>query len=150
MSDLEITVNIAPESASVQTHLSIMQNIIQRMATNCSACKAWCITLVSAILVMIVDKGKPEYIYLALFPIIVFAYLDAYYLALEKAFQNSYNNFIRKLHTNTLTTEDLYAVKPMNNGFKLLAKCGKSISVWVFYIALFILVLIVRCIISNV
>lgn len=57
----------------VQTHLSIIQNVMQRMAINSSPCKTWCVT----ILVMIVDKSIVEYIYLDLFPIIVFACLDA-------------------------------------------------------------------------
>ncbi len=149
MSDLKIIVNIPPESASVQTHLSIIQSVIQRMSTNSSYCKAWCITLVSAILVIIADKSKPEYIYLALLPVVFFSYLDAYYLALEKAFQCSYNQFIIKLHANTLTTEDLYAVKPTNNNFKLLAKCYGSTSIWVFYLSLFILIFIMACIISK-
>lgn len=46
---------------------------MQRMAINSSPCKTWCVT----ILVMIVDKSIVEYIYLDLFPIIVFACLDA-------------------------------------------------------------------------
>ncbi len=94
------------ESASIQTHLGIIQNVIQRMATNSSSCKAWCVTLVSAVLVIIADKGKPEYAWIAMLPTIVFAALDAYYLALEKAFRNSYNEFISKLHSQSLTEND--------------------------------------------
>ncbi len=51
---------LTEESASVQSHLQIMQNIIQRMAMNSTSCKAWCITIVSAILVIIADKRKTE------------------------------------------------------------------------------------------
>ena len=74
-------VPLTEESASVQSHLQIMQNIIQRMATNSTSCKAWCITIVSAILVLIADKSKPELAWLALLPSFLFLSLDAYYLA---------------------------------------------------------------------
>jgi len=37
-------------SQAVQSHLSIIQSVIQRMASNSTSSKAWCITLVSAIL----------------------------------------------------------------------------------------------------
>jgi hypothetical protein len=47
------------ESASKQTHLSIIENIIQRMAKNSSASKTLCVTLVSAVLVIVADKEMP-------------------------------------------------------------------------------------------
>ena len=46
-------------SPSIQTHLGISQGVIQRMADNSTSSKAWCITIVSAILVIVADKGKP-------------------------------------------------------------------------------------------
>jgi len=48
------------ESPTVQAHLGIAQAVIQRMAANSASCKAWCITLVAAILVIVADKGKPS------------------------------------------------------------------------------------------
>lgn len=82
------------DSQAVQAHLGIMQDVIQRMASNSASCKTWCITLVSAILVVVADKGKPEYAWLALIPTVLFFALDAYYLALEKMFRLSYNNLL--------------------------------------------------------
>lgn len=140
-------VQLNMESVSVQTHLSLIQNAIQRMASNSSACKTWCITLVSAILVMIVDKGKEEYLYLGLFPIIIFAVLDIYYLGLEQVFRNAYDKFISKLHSGTLIIEDLYVVKPTDQNLYSLMKCGSSPSVWIFYLSLFILVLVMKWIV---
>ena len=75
-------------SEAVQSHLSILQSVIQRMASNSSSSKAWCITLVSAVLVIVADKGKPDYAYISFIPILLFLFLDAYYLALEKGFRN--------------------------------------------------------------
>jgi hypothetical protein len=83
MADHKKNLDIDSESPSIQTHLGILQNVIQRMASNSSACKTWCVTLVSAVLVIVADKGKPDYAWIAMLPIVVFAALDAYYLALE-------------------------------------------------------------------
>ena len=139
-----IPVKIDTESASIQTHLGILQNVIQRMAANSSSCKAWCVTLVSAVLVIIADKKNPDYAYIALLPIVIFAALDAYYLALEKAFRNSYNDFISKLHKKTLTEVDLYSVSPKGNTSTLQLESLKSFSIWGFYISLVLLTIITK------
>lgn len=146
MPEIDKVQTIDGESPSIQTHLVILQNVIQRMATNSSASKAWCVTLVSAVLVIVADKGKPDYAYIALFPAFVFAALDAYYLSLEKAFRNSYNDFSSKLHNNTLTEEDLYSVAPKGNMSSLQLASLKSFSVWGFYLSLIVLIFITKSI----
>jgi hypothetical protein len=142
MADELIEVN--PEAASIQTHLGILQNVIQRMASNSSSSKAWCITLVSAVLVIVADKGKPDYVYIAFLPTLVFAALDAYYLALEKAFRNAYNDFISKLHNKALTEADLYSVAPKGNMSALQWQSFKSFSVWGFYVSLAVLIFVTK------
>lgn len=137
---------IDPASPSIQTHLGILQNVIQRMAVNSSSSKAWCVTLVSAVLVIVADKGKPEYAYIAMLPTVVFAALDAYYLALEKAFRNSYNDFIAKLHSKVLTETDLYSVAPKGNLSYLQWESLKSFSVWGFYLSLAVLIFVTKTI----
>lgn len=139
-------IDINPDAASIQTHLGIIQNVIQRMASNSSSSKAWCVTLVSAILVIVADKGKPDYAYIALLPTLVFAALDAYYLALEKAFRNSYNEFISRLHKKSLTEADLYSIAPKGNMSKLQRDSLMSFSVWGFYISLVVLIVITKSI----
>src|SRR5207253_9922963 len=99
----ETPIKLNETSPSVQAHLGIIQNVIQRMGSNSSTCKTWCITIVAALLVVIADKNKPNVALLALFPTVLFAGLDVYYLALEKGFRHSYDNFIRKLHIQALT-----------------------------------------------
>lgn len=137
---------IDSESASIQTHLSILQNVIQRMAANSSSCKAWCVTLVAAILVIVADKGQSNYGWIALLPTLIFASLDCYYLALEKGFRKSYNSFVRKLHRKKLTESDLYSVEPTGNLSKLQFDAFKSFSVWGFYLSLSVLIVITKVI----
>jgi len=133
---------LTEESVSVQSHLQIIQAVIQRMATNSSSCKTWCITIVSAILILIADKNKPELALLALLPSILFLALDAYYLALEKAFRSSYEDFVKKLHEGELYSNDLYSVTPKGNMSKHQIESIGSFSVWGFYGALVILIVL--------
>ena len=104
--------NIDFESGAVQSYLGILQGVINRMASNCASCKTWCITLVSAMTVVIADKSNPSYIWVAMVPILLFLFLDGYYLGLEQRFRESYNMFIRKLHSGEATIEDVYIVNP--------------------------------------
>lgn len=134
-------------SHAVQSHLTITQSVIQRMSTNSASCKAWCIALVSAILVVVAQQNKPQYALVALIPIALFGILDSYYLVLEKRFRNSYNNFIDKLHKGEIIASDLYAVKPAGDSFDVWMEAVCSFSIWFFYLALVIMTLIAKSII---
>lgn len=123
-------------SQAVQSHLTILQSVIQRMANNSASSKAWCITLVSAILVIVADKGKPQYAWIAVIPTLLFLILDAYYLGLELGFRNAYNAFIKKLHSEALSANDLFVVVPQGNQLTLFALSLFSFSVWPFYLTL--------------
>lgn len=136
--------SLSEESIAVQAHLQILQAVIQRMVSNTTSCKAWCITIVSAILVLIADKGRPELAWLALVPSASFLTLDAYYLALEKAFHSSYNAFVKKLHGGHIHVEDLYAVLPKAEMSGHQIEALKSFSVWGFYSALVALVVLAK------
>lgn len=133
MPDKEVLQSLTEASPSVQTHLHIIQNVIDRMGSNSNSSKAWCITLVSAVLVIVADKGKPNLAFLALIPTVLFLALDAYYLGLEKGFRKSYELFVGKVHKGTLTASDLYSVAPKGSAFKLQLEALKSFSVWGFY-----------------
>lgn len=132
------TNSINPQA--IQSHLEITQSIIQRMAANSNSCKTWCITIVSAILVIVAEKREPKYMYIAIIPTVLFYLLNSYYLALEKAFRESYNNFIDKLHNGTLVSRDLYVVSPKGNLFRAFIKANYSFSVCSFYITLIIMI----------
>lgn len=126
------------DSSAVQSYLGILQDIITRMANNSSNCKNWCITLVSAILVIIADKNQPNYALIALIPVVLFLFLDAYYLGLEKGFRNSYNHFVHKLKKNTATTTDLFVITPPSCSqlFCNILESLRSPSIYPFYIIL--------------
>ena len=139
--------NINHESGSVQSYLEILQGVINRMATNSAGCKTWCITLVSVIIVIIADKSKPELIWIGVIPIILFLFLDSYYLGLEQRFRTVYNDFIKKIHEGSATIEDVFIINP-GTGFMInlisTFKSIISISIWPFYVLLSLMIIIVQ------
>ncbi len=134
------------DSPSVQSYLTILQGVITRMASNSSSAKSWCIALVSAIVVVIADKGDPAYVWIALVPIVLFCFLDAYYLGLERLFRDGYNAFIRKLHAGSAAIEDVFIVVPGSAGTVLRAAAAAllSLSIWPFYGLLVLTLLLVK------
>ena len=135
--------NFDPESSAVQKHLEITQGVITRMAENSRSCKLWCVTLVSAVLVLVARTENPEYALIALIPAILFLILDTYYLALERGFRDSYDAFVRKLHQEELTLSDLYSVAPSGSNLGRFTASLVSFSIWPFYPTLVLMILLV-------
>ena len=131
------------ESPEVQSRLTIMQGVIQRMAENSRSCKVWCVTLVSAILVFVARVDKPDYVLIALVPTIPFLILDAYYLTLERTFRASYNDFARKLHERSLAATDLFTVAPTGSVSRNFLPSLLSFSILPFYPTLAVMTLII-------
>jgi hypothetical protein len=77
--------------------LKIVQDIVKRMALNSFLIKGWTITLVIATLLL---KGDKYQALLAFLPILVFWYLDAYFLWIERLYRRLYD-WIRSNRLNT-------------------------------------------------
>ena len=137
------------ESSAVQTHLNIMQDVIRRMADNSRSCKVWCVTLVSATLVLVARTENAQHALIALVPAVLFLLLDTYYLALERGYRESYEVFVQKLHNNELRLSDLYMVKPCRAIPLLCWHSLPSFSIWPFYLMLTVLVLFTRLFITS-
>ena len=129
--------NININSPAVQKHVEIIQGVIQRMADNSRYCKVWCVTLVSAVLVLVARTGEPRHALIALAPAILLYLLDAYYLMLERRFRKSYNVFVGKVQAEQVSASDLYAVAPSGSATRgFLWSMFRSFSVLPFYVAL--------------
>ena len=124
------------DPSAIQAHLAMMQGVITRMAENSRSCKVWCVTLVAAVLVLVARTGEPQHALIALVPTLLFLFLDSYYLALEKAFRNSYNSFVCRLHSNKLNQTDVYKIGREGMGLPLVGRCLRSTSIWPFYLML--------------
>ena len=136
-------------SPAVQAHLTIVQGVIERMAENSRSCKIWCVTLVSATLILVARTDKPEYALIALIPAVLFLILDTYYLALERGFRGSYNEFVERLHGNKVASSDLYLIAPDGSIPRHFGASLGSFSVWPFYPTLVAMILIVWLVLGK-
>jgi len=143
---------ISYDSSAVQGYLSILQSVISRMSSNSAGCKTWCVTIISAMVVFILNKGEPTHIWIAMVPLFLFLILDSYYLGLERHFRQIYNNFIQKLHSNNVKVNDLYLLVPHEDYCSSLTStiyAFYSLSIWPFYGLIAIMLIIVRIAISG-
>ena len=135
------------DPSAIQAHLNIMQGVISRMAENSRSCKVWCVTLVAAVLVLSARTGEPRHALIALAPTALFLFLDLYYLALEKAFRDSYKCFVCKLHLDKLARTDVYKIERKGMLLLLMGKCLGSFSIWFFYLLVAATVVLARLLI---
>lgn len=99
--------NIAMED--VRQYLQMLQDIINRMAANSSNCKAWVITIFTAMAALMIGvEVMRQWIWIILFPIALFYFLDAYYLGLENDFRNLEASFIKKLRASEDCSTSVY------------------------------------------
>jgi hypothetical protein len=132
------------DSSAVQAHAEILQRVIGRMATNSTSCKAWCLTLVSAILVLVAGKGNQNNALIAQIPTALFFVLDGYYLALEREFIGSYNDFVKGVHHGTLKPNDFYSVEPPPEMLRKVICAMARFATWPFYVTLGVVILVIR------
>jgi hypothetical protein len=130
--------------------LNVLQSIISRMAANSSNCKLWCVTLLSAVLVLFlssdIDLGINKIV--VLIPIIPFMFLDAFYLGLERHFVKQYNE---EFENNKKPYEEDVMAIVKNKGMERIKSTVQAIisfSVWGFYLVLFLTISIVLFIID--
>jgi len=67
--------------------LKIIQDIIKRMAFNSFMLKGWAVTLVVATLLL---KGDKYQVLIAFIPLVIFWFLDAYFLQQERLYRELY------------------------------------------------------------
>jgi len=73
-------------------HLEFIQNVITRMNKNSFLIKGWAITIVSAILAIYASTKNCYFVLSAIFPTVIFWFLDTYYLTQERKFRGLYND----------------------------------------------------------
>lgn len=68
--------------------ISLIQEIIKRMASNSFMIKGWAVTLIVATLLL---KGNKHQVLIAFIPLLVFWFLDAYFLWQERLYRKLYD-----------------------------------------------------------
>jgi hypothetical protein len=126
-----------------QTHINTLQSIISRHANYSLNCKTWCITMTSALSVLLFEKRQCLNIIVILFPVIVFFLLDCYYLGLERLFKDIYEEFICKLDKNTRIEDDIIINSKSKNKFKYFLRGFISLSTTPIYLLIGVFVYLV-------
>ena len=73
-------------------HMEFIQNVITRMNTNSFHIKGWSIVIASALLAIYASTKDNYFFLVAVFPTLIFWFLDAYYLNQERKFRGLYND----------------------------------------------------------
>ena len=89
------------ENENKLKHLEMIQGIINRMASNSFALKGWAVTLVAGIFALASKDSDKIYFLIAYVPIVVFWFLDSYYLLQERLFRSLYGK-VRQLPENKI------------------------------------------------
>jgi len=75
-----------------QSHLEMIQGIVNRLSHNSFLLKGWTVILVSALFALAAKDKNALFIYLAYFPCIAFWCLDGYFLWQERLFRALYDH----------------------------------------------------------
>ena len=148
-------------------YLMMLQDIINRMASNSSNCKTWLVTIVAAFWAIGYNINDFDYwLLLAIAPICIFWYLDAYYLNIERGLRNREQRFINILKGVNLWDEDESTIKTNEDAifvFKTLNKTAdiKNLgyvktgcmlfnkSVWPIYVFMLVVVVLITVITNG-
>lgn len=126
-----------PTEKQLQAHiacLTIIQSIIARMAGYSSNLKNFALTSAVAIVIFGLDKRTPEMWYAALAAVALFMFLDAYYLAQERAFRGIYNAVSRQEWSEAFRFEIVHP----GVSFLQVVDALRSASVWLFYVPMLV------------
>lgn len=98
--------------ATIIAHIEMLQGIIDRMARNCAACKNWSIMILSAILAFYFEEHGQHGMSLRIgyIPIMLFLFLDCYYLGKERSIIKKQNVFMDKVNKGCDISTDLFTL----------------------------------------
>lgn len=117
-------------SEDVRQHLSFIQGVITRMNSNSFSMKGWMVAIVSALCAVYASNSQTEaayvYIIAAIIADVLFCFLDAYYLKMEKEYRELYTKVIE----NPVATD--FNMDASDHKVRLW-EAIKSPSVWILY-----------------
>lgn len=73
-------------------HLELIQGVINRMASNSFKLKGWAVTLATGIFALASKDTDKMYFLITYVPVVVFWFLDSYYLLQERLYRGLYDN----------------------------------------------------------
>lgn len=130
-------------------YISLLQENITRMSANCTSCKNWLITIVSALFALqLANASLKPYLWISLVPTVLFLVLDAYYLGQEKRFRDLESRFVQSLKEGDDVSDLLYSFSDGPKGKRKYFFAGlKSPSTWLLYFAMMLAVVVLSILI---
>lgn len=80
---------------ATESHLQMIQAVVARLSAQSTTIKGWCVTVTAALLSFGANATTPVICAIALYVVVAFAVLDAYYLTLERAHRRLYEQVVR-------------------------------------------------------
>lgn len=121
-------------------HIDLVEAQILRMSENSKQMKTWCFALVTGVVGIYVQTNNWRFLWIGFIAIFLFAWLDAYYLLLERKFRCVYKDIVR----DAISPYDM----PLDNykkGVKNHLDPIISVSIWPFYlIAIIVLAILLK------
>ena len=121
-------------------HIDLVEAQILRMSENSKQMKTWCFALVTGAVGIYVQTNNWRFLWIGFIAIFLFAWLDAYYLLLERKFRCVYQDIVR----DAISPYDM----PLDNykkGVKNHLDPIISVSIWPFYlIAIIVLAILLK------
>lgn len=142
MNAVKPTIPIPTVDAAVVAHLNMVQNAINRFATQSASCKSWCLSVIGALLSFAAATKTPPLTALAVLPLVVFTMMDAFYLACERAFRGLWSAKVARLRIGTYAAGDLFDLTAPVSVTDWL-RAFVSISIWPAYLAMLLVCMLV-------
>jgi hypothetical protein len=122
-------------------HMELIQGIITRMASNSFSLKGWTVTIVTGIFILTAKDKLYSYFLISYTPTILFWFLDAYYLTLERRYRCLY----RTVSMNTTCDLSFKLTPPKGNkqDKTLYIQSLFSLTEFGFYVPLAVLIVLI-------
>lgn len=125
-------------SPAVTTHLTILGEIINRLANNSNYCKSVCAGIVAAFITLS-ESATPMFLIIWCIPILAIAILDSLYVYLKNNLTRQQNEFVENVKTGKeVNPFKIDSSKKGCNQIKGIWEGFKSKSVWLFYVAMIV------------
>lgn len=121
-------------------HLEMLQSVISRMASNSFQVKAWCVTLVSALLALAAKEEAKKMVFVAFLPALTFWWLDAFFLHQERLFRALFDK-VRE-NENGIEADFSMDTRRVSKDVDSRAKVMRSKTLRLFYGSLLVVILL--------
>ena len=133
--------NTMSDISNKHKHLEFIQATISRMSGNLFLLKGWSITLIAALFALAAKDTNRAFIVVAFFPLIIFWFLDGYFLSMERRFRSLYEH-VRQLREEDIDfsmNTETYKNEPRNQWIQTLF--SRTLFPYYFILALLMILL---------